>query len=92
MHTDLRVSQIVAEMLGQRLYGGFTCIVRWITRRVRYALLTTRDDNGRWLIRRTRLETGDISIQSIDHAVKIRVQYLPPVSVLESLTSYKEKN
>jgi hypothetical protein len=50
MHTNIRVLQIKAQMLGERLHSRFARVIRYVSRRIRNALFTSRDDNRRRLV------------------------------------------
>jgi len=59
MHTDFRILEVETQMLSERFNSRFTRIVRWVARRIRDALLTSRHHNRAGS---TGLETGDVGV------------------------------
>lgn len=76
MHANIRVFQIIAQMLRQRLHSRFTRIVRRVPGRIGNALFTPRDDNSGSLIGRASLKGRNICVQTIYHAVEVGVEDL----------------
>jgi hypothetical protein len=76
MYANIRVLQIEAQMLGERLHSRFARVVRYVSRRIRDALFTSRDDNRRRLVWGPRLETRDVGVEAVDDALEIGVEDL----------------